>query len=403
MAKAYIIGTCDTKGPELGFMRDLIEAAGVPTCLVDVSTGPEGEGDTRVDVMAIEVAACHPDGYKAVLALEDRGEAVAAMKIALVHFMAGRADIGGAIGAGGSGNTDLVAAALRSLPVGLPKMLVSTVGSGDVSPYVGPSDIAMVYSVTDVAGLNKISRKVLGNAAHAMAGMLANIVPPAADRPAVALSMFGVTTPCVEMVRDALETHYDCLIFHATGTGGQSMEKLADSGLVVGAIDATTTEVCDHIAGGVFSAGPERFDRLAASGLPYVGSCGALDMVNFGARETVPARYDERTFYIHNANVTLMRTTPEECEAIGTFIGEKLNTFTGPVRFLIPEKGVSLIDAEGQPFFDPAADAALFAALKATVQETDNRRVLSLPLHINDPAFAAALVDSWNEIAGETV
>ena len=383
-------------------MRDLIEAAGVATCLVDVGTKSDGnDADVGADVGAAEVAAHHPGGADAVLGQDDRGQAVGAMKEALVRFVESRDDIAGMIGAGGTGNTDLVSAALRTLPVGVPKVMVSTVGSGNVAPYVGPNDIAMVYSVTDIAGLNSISRKVLGNAAHALAGMLAHHVPAAAgDRPAIALSMFGVTTPCVEMVRDELEKTYDCLVFHATGVGGQSMEKLAESGLVTGAIDVTTTEVCDHIAGGVFSAGPERFDRLAASGLPYVGSCGALDMVNFGAKETVPERYQGRNLYVHNANVTLMRTTPEECEAIGRFIGEKLNTFTGPVRFLIPEKGVSLIDAEDQPFHDPAADAVLFETLRNTIQQTDNRRIVSLPLHVNDPDFAAALVDNWNEISG---
>ncbi len=408
VARAYIVGTCDTKGPELGYLRELIEAAGVPVCLVDVSTQrskiENDKGLTIIDVQATEVAGHHPDGLEAVFESNERGKAIAEMKTALINFIASREqvdDIGGVIGAGGSGNTDLVAAAFRTLPVGMPKVLVSTVGSGNVAPYVGPSDISMVYSVTDIAGLNKISRQVLGNAAHSLVGMLANRVPEAKDRPAIALSMFGVTTPCVESVRKVLETKYDCLIFHATGTGGQSLEKLAESGLIIGAIDVTTTEVCDEIAGGVFSAGSERFDRLAKSGLPYVGSCGALDMVNFGAKETVPERYKDRKFYIHNANVTLMRTTPEECEQIGLFIGGKLNTFKGPVRFLIPEKGVSLIDAEGQPFFDPVANNVLFRTLKDAVNETDHCRIITEPFHINDPEFANALVDNWREISGE--
>jgi len=304
------------------------------------------------------------------------------------------------IGAGGSGNTVLVATGMRALPLGVPKMLVSTVASGDVAPYVGPNDIAMVYSVADVAGLNRITRAVLGNAAHALAGMISNKVPDAAEKkPAIGLSMFGVTTDCVDQVRVLLQDEYDCLVFHATGTGGQSMEKLAASGFVKGCIDATTTEVCDLLMGGVFSAGEARFDALAAAGLPYVGSCGALDMVNFGAKETIPAKYAKRNIYIHNAQVSLMRTTPEENRVMGEWIGAKLNKFTGPVRFLIPEKGVSLIDAPDMPFYDPEANAALFEALENTIIETATRKLVRHPYHVNDAEFSAALVAAWREVA----
>ena len=228
---------------------------------------------------------------------------------ALARFLPTCDDIGGVIGAGGSGNTALVAQGMRSLPIGVPRVLVSTVASGDVAPYVGPNDITMMYSVVDVAGLNRISRVVLANAAHALAGMMKGATPAGEDKPAIGLTMFGVTTPCVDQVRAELEARYDCLVFHATGTGGRSMEKLVDSGMVLGCIDSTTTEVCDHLMGGVFSAGEDRLGAFARTGLPYVGSCGALDMVNFGARETVPAQYSDRTFHIHNPNVTLMRTT----------------------------------------------------------------------------------------------
>ena len=257
----------------------------------------------------------------------------------------------------------------------------------------------MIYSVVDVAGLNRISRVVLANAAHALAGMMRGTAPAGEDKPAIGMTMFGVTTACVDRVRALLEARYDCLVFHATGTGGQSMEKLVDSGLVLGCIDSTTTEVCDLLMGGVFSAGPDRLGAFARSGSPYVGSCGALDMVNFGALETVPEKYRCRTFHVHNPNVTLMRTTAAENAAMGAWIGGRLNQCAGPVRFLIPEKGVSLIDAPGMPFHDPDADAALFEALERTVAQTDTRRLIRLPHHINDPEFAAALVESWHEIA----
>jgi uncharacterized protein (UPF0261 family) len=394
--RAYVVGTCDTKGDELAYVRDLIAAAGVPTVLVDLGTRSEG---ARADVTPREVAAHHPGGADAVFG-HDRGAAVAAMADAFVRFVATRDDIGGMIGLGGSGGTALITPAMQALPVGTPKVMVSTVASGNVAPYVGPCDICMMYSVTDVAGLNRISRRVLGNAAHALAGMMAHQVPQTrGDRPAVGLTMFGVTTPCVEQVSAALEVDYDCLVFHATGTGGQSMEKLVDSGLVVGVIDVTTTEVCDLLMGGVFSAGEDRLGAIARTGVPYVGSCGALDMVNFGALDTVPARYRKRNLYVHNPQVTLMRTTPEENRRMGEWLGAKLNACAGEIRFLIPEGGVSMIDAPGQPFHDPAADAALFEALEATVAQTPRRRLIRVAHHLNDPAFAQALVASFRAIA----
>ena len=398
MKRAYIVGTLDTKGAELLYIRDLLAEAGVQACVVDVGTGSAGR-PAGVDVSAAEVAAHHPDGADAVLALDDRGQAVAAMGEALARFLPTRGDIGGVIGAGGSGNTALVSIGMQALPIGVPRVLVSTVASGNVAPYVGPNDITMMYSVVDVAGLNRISRVVLANAAHALAGMMRGEAPAAEDKPAIGLTMFGVTTPCIDRVRAELESRYDCLVFHATGTGGQSMEKLVDSGLVLGCIDSTTTEVCDHLMGGVFSAGADRLGAFARTGLPYVGSCGALDMVNFGARDTVPTQYEDRTFHIHNPNVTLMRTTADENRAMGEWIGDRLNACEGPVRFLVPEQGVSLIDAPGMPFHDPDADAALFEALERTVEQTPARRLIRLPLHINDADFASALVESWNEIA----
>jgi len=291
---------------------------------------------------------------------------------------------------------------MRRLPIGLPKVMVSTVASGNVKDYVGPSDICMMYSVTDVQGINRISEQVLSNAAHALAGMIAHARKPSAEtKPAVGLTMFGVTTPAVQMVSGALEEKFDCLVFHATGTGGQSMEKLADSGLLAGLVDVTTTEVCDLLMGGVFPATGDRFGAVIRSRLPYVGSCGALDMVNFGPLETVPERYKGRNLYRHNPQVTLMRTTAEENERMGVWIGERLNRMEGPVRFLIPEGGVSLLDQPGGAFWDPAADAALFKALQATVRPGPRRRLIRLPHNLNDPAFAEALSKNFLEVIKE--
>jgi uncharacterized protein (UPF0261 family) len=278
--------------------------------------------------------------------------------------------------------------------------MVSTVASGDVKPYVGPSDICMMYSVTDVSGINRISEKVLANAAHALAGMIAYSKKQKEEtRPALGLTMFGLTTPCVQAVTKRLEERFDCIVFHATGTGGQSMEKLVDSGLLAAVIDVTTTEIADELVGGVLTAGPERLDVFAKKQIPYVGSCGALDMVNFWAMDTVPPRFRERNLYRHNSNVTLMRTTPEENARIGRFIAEKLNRMEGPVRFLIPEGGVSGIDALGKPFWDPAADKALFDSISSGVRQTAKRRLVRVPNHINDPAFAEALVGNFNEMS----
>jgi uncharacterized protein (UPF0261 family) len=409
----YVAGTFDTKSQELRYVADLVAAAGVPAVTVDLSTGdPDGVPDAGVS--AREVAGYHPGGAEAVLT-GDRGTAVSAMALAFEQFARSRAaDMAGIIGLGGSGGTALITPAMRALPVGLPKVMVSTVASGNVAPYVGPSDIAMLYSVTDVAGLNQISRRVLGNAAHAIAGMAAHRVPAAgpapsageeagqqaaAARPAIGLTMFGVTTPCVTRVSELLRGDYDCLVFHATGTGGQSMEKLADDGLITGLVDISTTEVCDLLMGGVMSAGEGRLDAVARTRVPYVGSCGALDMVNFGARATVPERYRDRNLYEHNPQVTLMRTTPEESVRIGAWIAAKLNACEGPVRFFIPEGGVSMLDAPGQPFHDPEADAALFGSLEREMRQTPSRRLVRLPYHLNEPDFADALVAAFREIA----
>jgi len=393
---AYVAGTFDTKGRELYFLRQCLEKLGLRVVTVDLSTS--GKPSTAA-VHPREVARHHPGGEAAVFT-SDRGSAVAAMALAFERFVATRSDLGGLLSAGGSGGTSLATAGMRALPVGVPKVMVSTMASGDTRPYVGPSDICMMYSVTDVQGIHRISEQVLANAAHALAGMIAH--PPAIsanNKPAIGLTMFGVTTECVQGVAKRLEADYDCLVFHATGVGGQSMEKLADSGLLAGVIDVSTTEIADEIGGGVLSAGPTRLDVFARHPLPYVGSCGALDMVNFGAWDTVPERFRGRKLYRHNPTVTLMRTTADECRAIGLFLADKLNAMAGPVRFLIPEGGVSAIDRPGQPFHDADADRALFAAIEERFRPSADRKLVRLPHHVNDEAFTDALVAAWREVA----
>ncbi len=392
---AYIVGTFDTKGRELLFLQSCIERIGLRTVTVDLATGG---GSSPASVSPHEVARHHPNGARAVFN-GDRGAAVSAMTLAFERFIATRRDIGGIISAGGSGGTALATAGMRVLPVGLPKMMISTVASGDVRPYVGPSDICMMYSVTDVQGINRISERVLSNAAHALAGMVAHARESLIDhKPAIGLTMFGVTTPCVQAVTRELEDKYDCMVFHATGTGGQSMEKLVESGMLAGVIDITTTEIPDEIVGGALSAGPTRLDVFSRMRVPYVGSCGALDMVNFWAKSTVPSQFRDRNLYVHNANVTLMRTTRSECEAIGRFIANKLNQMIGPVSFLIPELGLSALDARGKPFHDPEANQALFNVIEREFRVGSDRRLIKLKHHLNDPEFSAALVREFQSV-----
>lgn len=396
MKRIHVVGTADTKGEELAFIADRIAALGARPVLVDVGTQA---AEIAVDVTAAEVAAHGPGGTAEALASGDRGRAVSAMMEAFALFARMRNDIDGIIGIGGGGGTSIVTAGMRELPLGLPKVMVSTLASGDVSPYVGVSDIVMVPSITDLAGLNRISRVVLANAAEAVVAMGGDRREGADARKAIGLTMFGVTTPCVNAIAGELRGGYDCLVFHATGTGGRTMEKLADSRMLDGIIDITTTEVCDLLLGGVLPAGEDRFDAVGRTRLPYVGSVGALDMVNFWAPETVPERYRSRLLYRHNANVTLMRTTADECRRIGEWIGHKLSACEGPVHFLIPEKGVSALDIEGGAFFDPTADAVLFDAIESGMAPAPNRRIERLPLHINDPEFARAAAAAFLDIA----
>ncbi|MDX2204926.1 MAG: ABC transporter permease [Hyphomicrobiaceae bacterium] len=395
-----VAGTLDTKGEELRYIRDLIRAAGLPVRMVDLSTSG---GHSGADVPAHQVAAFHPRGAAGVFT-GDRGQSVAGMTEAFRRWMARQSGIAGIIAAGGSGGTAMVAPAMRELPVGIPKLIVSTVASGEVSKYVGPSDIMLMPSVADVQGLNAITEDVLGNAAQAMIGMVAArqvAKPRRASKPSIGLTMFGVTTPCVQQVTKQLSATHDCLVFHATGIGGQAMEALVDAGKLVGVVDISTTEICDLLLGGVFPATEDRFGAVIRKRIPYIGSVGALDMVNFGAPATVPERYAGRLLYPHNPQVTLMRTTPEECARMGRWIGERLNRMEGQVRFLLPEGGVSALDAPGQPFHDLAARSALFAAIVGTVRQTASRQVILVPHHINAPEFAAALVAAFRNLHGD--
>lgn len=396
MMRIYVAGTADTKGAELKFLSDAIADAGMSAAIVDLGTR---RATIEVDIDAAQVARCHPRGAGAVLDADDRGAAMAAMALAFSRFIATRTDIAGIVGIGGGGGSSVVTAGMRQLPMGLPKIMVSTLASGDVSGFVGVSDIMMMPSLTDMTGLNRVSRTVLHNAAQAIAGMARRPAPVADGRPSTGLTMFGVTTRCVTAIIERLQEERDCMAFHATGVGGRTMEKLVDSGLIDSVIDITTTEVCDLLLGGVLAASEDRFGAVARTGIPWVGSVGALDMVNFWAPATIPDRYRGRNLYEHNPNVTLMRTTAAEAAGIGTWIGKRLNACNGPVRLLIPEKGVSALDIEGGPFFDPQADMALFEALESTIEQTEKRCIIRLPLHINDPEFAAEVVRVFREIA----
>lgn len=393
-----VAGTFDTKGEELKYLRDRITERGLRVVTVDLSTSGK---PSSADVPPYVVAGHHPTGAGRVFSGE-RGSAVREMAEAFRHWIGHHGDVAGIISAAGSGGTALVTPAMQVLPVGIPKVMISTVASGDVGEYVGSSDIMMMYPVTDVQGINRISRQVLANGAHAIAGMVAERrrgeSAGANDKPGIGITMFGVTTTAVQNVTRLIDDRYDCLVFHATGTGGRSMEKLADSGLLVGALDLTTTEVCDMMMGGVFPADEDRFGAFIRTEIPWVGSVGALDMVNFGPRDTVPERYRSRTFVEHNPQVTLMRTTAEENHRMGEWIADRINRMQGPVRFLIPEGGVSALDAPGQPFHDPEADRALFDAISGRFRETASRRLLRLPCHINDPAFAQAAVNAFETI-----
>lgn len=393
MPTIALIGTLDTKGAEFAYIRDLIHARGHQTLTIHAGIF---EPTLTPDIAAEQVAAAAGRDLSALRAANDRGDAVVTMTegiAALVPqlYAAGRFD--GVLSLGGSGGTAIATAGMRALPVGVPKVMVSTLASGDVAPYVGVTDITMMYSVVDIAGINALSRRILANAVGMVCGALEQSLPAAQDKPLIGMTMFGVTTPCVTRARERLEAAgYEPLVFHATGTGGRAMESLINSGYFVGVADITTTEWCDQLVGGVLAAGEERLDAAALKGVPQVVSLGALDMVNFWAYDTVPPQFNERTFYKHNANVTLMRTTPDECAELGRIIATKLNAASAPTALFVPLRGVSMIDVEGGAFWLPDADAALFAAVR---QYLDRSRVelVELDLHINDDAFADAMAD----------
>ena len=401
-ATVVLVGTLDTKGREYAYLRDAIEAAGVTTILVDA--GVLGEPQVAADIPREEVARAAGAEHADLARIADRGAAMTTMgrgAAAVLERLHREGRVQGTISVGGSGNASVAAAAMRALPVGVPKLIVSTLAAGDTRPFVGDSDVTMMYSVVDIAGINRISARILGNAAGAVAGMAGAPAPTVgADRPLVAATMFGVTTPCVDHARRRLEElGYEVIVFHATGTGGRSMETLAEGGYFVGVLDATTTELADELVGGVLSAGSDRLQAVGAAGIPQVVSLGALDMVNFGPRDTVPERFAGRTFHVHNPTVTLMRTTAEENAQLGRTIAAKLNGAASPTVLFVPLGGVSAIDVDGQPFRDPDADAALFAALRADI-DPGRVEVHERTEDINDPGFARAMADRLHELIG---
>lgn len=391
-----LIGTLDTKGCEVRYVQQLLAANGLPTTVLDVGSlgAPELTADIRRDTV-FEAAGTT---LAAVAKAGDRGQAVeaaarGASKIVVDLWKRGEVD--GVLALGGSAGTTIGTAAMRALPFGVPKLMVSTLASGQVRNFVGVRDILMMHSVVDICGLNRISRTVLGNAAHAMAGMVANKIPPmpTADKPLITATMFGVTTPCISAAQKILEARdYEVLVFHATGTGGMTMESFLADGLIGGSLDITTTELADELVGGILSAGPNRLSAAAVHGVPQVISVGALDMVNFGPPETVPAQFKDRKFHQHNANVTLMRTTPAENDKLGKEIAEKASASRGPTAVLIPLQGVSAIDKEGQPFWWPEADQALFQSIRNWIGP--QVELIELDRHINDAEFARVAAET---------
>ena len=396
-----LIGTFDTKGEEFSFLRDRIESAGLRTLMIDV--GVLGGPPFAADISQEEVAAAAEEDLAALKTERDRGRSVTAMAVG-AKMILGRLFEQGAIhgvaSLGGSAGTAIATAAMRALPYGFPKLMVSTVASGDTRPYVGTRDICMMPSVVDIAGLNRVSRRILSNAAAAICGMVAS--EPACglgEKPAIAATMFGVTTPCVTAARRILEAKgYEVLVFHATGTGGQAMEQLIEDGAFRAVLDLTTTELADELVGGVMSAGPRRLEAAGRKGIPQLVCPGAIDMVNFGPAGTVPAPFRRRNLYIHNPSVTLMRTTAEECAKIGRITANKLNFSSGPVTVLIPLQGVSAIDKPGGPFYSQEALNAYRRALKAALSPTI--RLVEIDAHINDAGFARAAADLLIESFG---
>ncbi|MGY8653585.1 MAG: Tm-1-like ATP-binding domain-containing protein [Verrucomicrobiia bacterium] len=390
-----VLGTLDSKGEEHAFVADLIRQQGHTPLLIDVGTG--ADPTIAPDISRFEVAAAGDIDLEALIARKDRGECVVAMSEAAPKRVARLAEDGkihGIISLGGGGGTALGSSAMRGLPVGFPKVMVSTMASGNTAHYIGSTDISMIPSIVDVAGLNRISKTIFTRAVGSICGMVEiEVATSAEERPLIAASMFGNTTDCVDAARAILEeAGYEVLVFHATGTGGRTMEKLIADGLFAGALDITTTEWADELVGGTLTAGPTRLDAAGKTGTPAIVTPGCLDMANFGARETVPAKYEGRNFYIHNPQVTLMRTTPEECAKLGEIFAEKVNAYTGPVTVLLPTKAISIISAEGQPFHDPAADEALFTAIKSNL--SPDIELIEIDAEINAPEFSKTCAEA---------
>jgi uncharacterized protein (UPF0261 family) len=403
MPTIAILGTMDTKGVEHGFVAELIRERGHQVLVIDV--GSLDEPRLEPDITRTEVARAAGIDLAELAERRDRGAAVAAMSQGAPLILARLADekrIQGVISLGGGGGTAIATAAMRALPIGFPKLMVSTMTGGNIAPYVGVKDILMFPSVVDVAGLNRISRPLLARAAGAICGMVEMSVPPATGKPVIVASQFGNTTACIEHARKILEAAgYEVIVFAATGTGGRTMESLIEAGLVTGVLDVTTTEWADELVGGVLTAGPTRLEGAARRGVPAVISTGCLDMVNFGPPESVPAKFAGRKFYQHNPQVTLMRTTPDECRQLGRKLAEKLNLSTGPVTVLLPRRGGSVISAPGGPFHDPEADVALFSELKSNLRS--DIEVRELDCAINDPPFAAACAQALLKHLAQTV
>lgn len=397
MATIAVLGTLDTKGDEHAFVANLITARGHRPLLIDAGTG--GRPTVKPDIPRATLARAGGSTMTDIKEQNDRGHAVTVMSQGapeVVRKLAEKKRIHGIISLGGGGGTSICTAAMRALPVGFPKVMVSTMAAGDVSPYVGVKDVVMVPSIVDVAGLNRISRMILANAAGAICGMVETDAPPTNDKPLIVASMFGNTTDCVSRARRVLEAEgYEVLVFHATGAGGRTMESLIESGMVAGVLDVTTTEWADELLGGVLGAGPTRLEAAARHGVPAVIGPGCLDMVNFGPPETIPEKFRHRNFYQHNPQVTLMRTSAEECAELGRVIGDKVSASTGPVTFMIPRNGVSVISAKDQRFHDPIADQVLFQAIRAYLR--DDIPVRELPHEINDQTFAEACANELLE------
>jgi uncharacterized protein (UPF0261 family) len=387
--RVVVLGALDTKGAEFAFLKAQLAQHGVEPLVVDF--GVIGEPAFAPDISTADVAAAAGANLAELRAANDRGAALATLAqgaAALLRRLYDAGQVAAVVGMGGGGGSSVIAAAMRALPVGVPKLLVSTMASGDTRPYVGSRDITLMYSVVDVAGVNRISRRIIANAAGAIAGMAGvQLSDQAADRPLIAASMFGNTTQCVDRCRANMEAQgYEVLVFHATGAGGQTMESLIGDGFFAGVLDITTTEWADEICGGVLSAGSTRLEAAARAGVPQVVAPGCIDMCNFGPRVGVPERFADRQFYEWNPTVTLMRTTPEENATMGAIFAEKLNRATAPAHVLIPLKGFSILDSPGERFWNPAADAAFIQALKANLRP--GIPVEELDVNINDPAFA---------------